>query len=161
MPIGLPAVGQKRECDRLARLGLGSRRNSVFSAPAREYLQARDFAQVRGMSLQSFYLLPKIRQLDDWINPRLQERVWEAHPELIFARLAGAPLADSKKTPAGRRRRLELLGGCDLPARPKGTLASLDDLLDAIALLRCAAEPARCLGGDQRDDRGLLMQIHY
>ena len=98
MPIGLPGPDQTRDCEREARRRLGPRRHSIFSTPARQYLHAQEFSQVRGMSLQSFHLLPKIRELDHWITPERQQRVMEAHPELCFLRLAGRPLEFSKKT---------------------------------------------------------------
>ncbi len=160
MPIGLPCLGQKRECDRLARLLLGPRRNSVFSAPGREYLNATSYAEVTGMSLQTFYLIPKIRQLDEWITPERQARVWEAHPELIFRRLAGSPLSHSKKTRQGRNQRLELLGFPELPTHFPSSRVSRDDFIDAAALLLCAGRPAHPLG-EQRDPKGLLMQIRF
>ena len=160
MPIGLPALGQVRECDRAARRVLGPRRHSVFSAPARPYLEAREFGQVRQMSLQSFHLLPKIRQLDAWITPERQQRVFEAHPELIFSRLAGHPLEQNKKSPAGRELRASLLPW-SVPPRPgKVSQVQPDDVLDALALLWCALKPDSPLGDEQRDARGLLMQIH-
>lgn len=159
MPIGLPLEGQGRECDYLARRILGARRNSVFPAPARTYLEARSFSEVRGMSLQSFHLLPKIRELDDWIDPGLQSRVWEAHPELIFARLAGGPLEETKKSPVGFQRRLNLIGATELEMPWKRSLVAPDDYLDALALLICARHPGIVLGGSQKDSRGLLMQI--
>ena len=160
MPIGLPALGQIRECDRAARRVLGPRRSSVFSAPARPYLEAREFGQVRHMSLQSFYLLPKIRQLDQWITPQSQQRVFEAHPELIFSRLAGHPLEQTKKSPAGRELRASLLPW-PVPTPPgKVSQVQPDDVLDALALLWCALHPGSPRGGEQRDSRGLLMQIY-
>ena len=144
----------------MARRLLGPRRSSVFSAPSRQYLSATEFCEVDGLSLQSFHLLPKIRQIDEWITPRLQMRVWEAHPELIFARLAGAALKESKKTEPGRMQRLQLLGNPQLPCDWKRSQVRLDDLIDAAALLRCARHPAEPLGDGQTDQRGLLMQIY-
>lgn len=159
MPIGLPAAGQTRACEGAARKALGPRRHSVFSTPPRRFLQARDFSEVRAMSLQSFYLLPKIRELDHWINPDDQSRVFEAHPELVFTRLAGQPLAHSKKTPEGRALRRSLLGNPLLPHWPS-RIAQEDDALDALALLRCAQQPGRPFCFEQRDERGLLMQLY-
>lgn len=159
MPIGLPLLGQSRECDRLARIGLGPRRHSVFSAPARCYLHAANFTEVSGMSLQAFHLLPKIRQLDSWIRPEWQTRVWEAHPELVFKRLAGEPLHDSKKTDPGASRRKALLGDPEIPQLWPRSQVQLDDYLDALALLYAAAQPGEIFGTGQTDEKGLLMQI--
>lgn len=160
MPIGLPGPGQLRDCERAARRRLGPRRHSIFPTPPREFLEARAFSEVRGMSLQSFYLLPKIRELDRWISPELQLRVFEAHPELVFQRLAGLPLEHSKKTAAGRALRESLLGmEHTAPSWPL-RLVQRDDVLDALALLRCAQEPGVPLGSDQRDERGLRMELY-
>ncbi len=86
MPIGLlddPRPGG-RPCDVEARRRLPGRTSSVFSPPPRRVLEARLFEEARGhgMTIQSFHLLPKIREIDAWIDPDRQLRVREAHPEL-------------------------------------------------------------------------------
>ncbi|MBN9413833.1 MAG: DUF429 domain-containing protein [Candidatus Eremiobacteraeota bacterium] len=159
MPVGLPGPGQSRDCEPAARRLLGPRRHSVFTTPPRRYLKARDFSEVQGMSLQSFHLLPKIRELDHWMTPARQARVFEAHPELVFTRLAGGPLQHSKKTPEGRNLREKLLAQT-LPSRWPRTSVQPDDVLDALALLRCAQAPGTPLCFQQRDEHGLLMQIY-
>ena len=53
-----------------------------------------------------------MRELDALLDsrPPLRNRVFEAHPELAFARLnGGAPVLASKKTEEGQRVRLALL----------------------------------------------------
>lgn len=166
MPIGLPDAGA-RPCDVAARRLLGPRRSSVFPAPVRAVLGARDYADAlarsraidgRGLSVQAYNLLPRITDLDGCIDPALQERVVEAHPELCFAGLAGAPLAESKRTAAGRAARLALVG--PVPTVPGG--AAMDDALDAIALLTTAKRllrgRVRRLGGEL-DAHRLRMEI--
>ena len=49
------------------------------------------------------------------MTPALQQRVYEAHPELAFQALAGHPIQDRKKTVAGREERLRVLD--DVQAR--------------------------------------------
>ncbi len=70
----------------------------------------------------------------------------EAHPELSFRQMAGAPLTDSKKTWAGMSRRRELLAeqGIDLPADlgEAGRQVAVDDILDAAAVAWTAARVA-------------------
>ncbi len=177
MPIGLSAqrVVGGRECERLARAKLGPRRSSIFSAPSRSVLSARDWAEVRGkgMSKQSFHLLPKMREVDEQMTVSRQRWIRETHPELAFARLAGAPLSASKRTAEGRAQRLRLLSGL-LPAstslyrqasstwRRKEVAA--DDILDALVLAFAACDMLRghshCLPARApRDPRGLRMQI--
>lgn len=166
MPIGLAPLGQKRSCDSLARKRLGRRASCVFPAPPRDLLHARDYEQVRvhGLSLQSFYLLAKIRELDALITPQLQERVFETHPELVFQHLnAGTPLV-SKKSEEGLQQRRELLNLTSTASFPK-KLCSEDDILDSAALLRAAEEwadePRRIPLKPERDSRGLRMEICF
>lgn len=162
MPMGLPAAG-RRACDVEARRRLGVRRSSVFPAPSRAALAAASFADVSGLSLQAWHLVPKVRELDSLLTPALQSVVVEAHPELSFATLAGAPMASPKRTAAGRAERLAALGRLapDPFVVPRG--AAADDVLDAVVLrwtaARWASGTALVLGDGARDERGLAMRI--
>lgn len=173
MPIGLPDAGP-RACDLAARRRLGPRRASVFPTPVRAALGAPTYAEAlarsraadgRGLSRQAFNLLAKIAELDAVVRPELQDRVVEAHPEMAFARLAGRPCLDPKRTAAGRVERLALLHRAGL-----GDLSSLrlpgaapDDVLDAAALTLTAARVrdgvAERLGDGARDPTGLRMEV--
>ena len=174
MPIGLAAAGQ-RACDVEVRRRLGARRASVFPAPIRAvlvasgYVEARDIGRAvdgRGMSKQSFHLLPKVRELDAVITPRLQRTVVECHPELCFALMTGAPCAHPKRTAAGRAERLAALRtafpdvDAHLAAPHRG--ARSDDVLDAFATAwtarRVVAGTAEHIGGEP-DERGLRMEV--
>lgn len=161
MPIGLPVSG-RRACDVAARRLLGPRRSSVFPVPARRFLHARSFDEVSGLSIQAFNLLPRIAEVDGLVDPTLQDRVVESHPELAFARLAGAPLAEPKRTALGITRRAALLGVDDI-LRPRGARA--DDVLDALVLVRTARRiadgTAERLGDGSVDERGLRMEIAW
>ncbi|MDY7101215.1 MAG: DUF429 domain-containing protein [Actinomycetota bacterium] len=151
MPIGLTDRGP-RPCDRAARRALGPRRSSVFPAPIRPLLGIDDYETAlatarrlddgRGLSRQSFNLLGAIEALDRAVRaPGVDaERVVEVCPELSFALLAGHPLAEPKRTAAGRadRRRLlvEHVAGIDEVLdgpTPRG--AATDDVLDACAVV--------------------------
>jgi predicted RNase H-like nuclease len=171
IPIGLPDTGARR-CDIEARRRLGSRRSTVFPAPPRALLHQRDYQRAartkrsldgKGLSKQTFHLLPKIADVDSSMHPDLQARVVEAHPELAFVELFGAPL-DSKHTPVGRDRRQDLVQRFTGP-RPLPVLAGArrDDVLDAVVLTRTAAKVvqghATRLGDGARDARGLVMEI--
>ena len=74
-------------------------------------------------------------------------RVVEVHPELSFAAMASAPLADAKTTWTGMqcRRRLLLTEGVDVDADlgTAGRRAGVDDLLDAAAVAWTARRVAR------------------
>jgi len=113
IPIGLldkPQPGG-RECDRQARKLLGCRASSIFTPPTRPMLKATRYEQVRtqGLSIQSFNILPKIREVDQLMTPQLQRIVHEAHPELVFMSLAGTPMQYNKKTREGRNERVQAL----------------------------------------------------
>ena len=159
VPIGLLQAGP-RHCDLQARNLLGARRSSVFPAPGRRLLRARRYG--RQCSIQLWNILHKIREVDEAMTPRLQRRVREAHPEVSFALLNGAPLCFAKKSADGeaeRRRLLRPIFG-EIPAVPG---AARDDVLDAYALLwsahRTRRGEARVLGGGERDERGLQCEI--
>ncbi len=172
IPIGLPDAGT-RACDVDARRRLGPRRASVFPAPVRATLGAATFADAlaahraadgRGLSQQAFHLLPKIAEVDAALAGSDQPRLNEAHPELAFAVLAGAPLSHAKRTPAGAAERLALLApelGSVRPPVPRGS--ARDDVLDAVALTttarRIATGRADRLGDASRDGAGRLMEI--
>lgn len=178
MPIGLPDSGA-RGCDALARAALPpERRSSVFLHLRRPLLNHADYASAnawgkadgKGLAKQAWFLLPKIADIDAWITPARQRRVWETHPELIFLGLNdGAPLP-KKSTAEGLalRRRVLLRHGLTRIDALADTLdrraAKLDDLYDAAALALAARRFAQGGGtrlGGERDSRGLRMEIWY
>lgn len=181
IPIGLLDRRQVggRECDRLARRRLPGRASSVFSPPVRGLLGATRYGQVRGhgLSIQAFGIMAKIREVDRLMSPGLQERVYEAHPELAFRSLAGAPMRHNKKTPAGREERLRALERLasfrtvralldTVATRYRRSQVGLDDCLDACVLAwlagRVGAGVARRLPAQPPlDARGLRMEIWY
>jgi len=184
MPIGLldrPVPGG-RACDREARKLLGrGRASSVFTPPTRPGLAATVYADVSsfngaGMSKEAFNILPKIREIDDAIDVVDQKRVFEAHPELAFAALAGTPMRHNKKTPAGRRDRVRLLrrlfgSAFQDPVRLRlehgAANAAFDDVVDAYVLalvadrIRRGAGVRLPAGKPPHDRRGLRMEIWY
>jgi predicted RNase H-like nuclease len=175
MPIGLLNQA-RRACDVEARRLLGPRRSSVFPAPSRVTLDAADYddacrrsraAVGVALSRQAFNLLPKIRQLDRLVDPADQDRLVEAHPECAFARLAGRPLAEPKRTAEGQAVRRRLLIDHDeafgpLLARSSGlpTLDLIDAAVLAITAKRVAAGDEHRLGHDV-DPTGLSATIVY
>ena len=161
MPIGLLQISNKggREPDILARTILGKKGASrVFSPPIRQVLYAETYQEALeisqktppdgiGLSKQSFYLLPKIRQIDEWLQakPEIQSVVCETHPELSFWAM-GNQTAPSKHTQLGIAYRIDLLEQQNIwnPSfldvlnsngsnRKKGI--KTDDILDALACM--------------------------
>jgi predicted RNase H-like nuclease len=187
MPVGLPHDARRRRCDTLARALLPGRRGAaVFSPPCRRALAAADHAEAsrinrqvtgRGLSIQAWNLAPRIREVDALLEarPELVGVVVEAHPEVVFHRLAGfdeprsEPLPP-KRTPPGRRVRRTLLeralpGSGDLLDRVRvpRRVAGADDWIDALvlaALLHRAQGDVELLPDPpDRDARGLPMAL--
>lgn len=185
MVIGLPEQAERggRECDRAARKLLGwPRASSVFSPPARAALAAATYAEALalnrahsadglGIAKQAFHLFPKLRAVDAVLTPVLQEQVVEVHPELSFYAMNGdAAVAPSKRTEAGRHRRLGLLEACGFAAvreavtQHAGDGLQPDDILDAHAVCWSAGrilrgEAVRVPADPPTDARGLRMEI--
>lgn len=177
MPLGLLGSGW-READRTARGLLGPRRSSVFAIPPRAVWEQASYQAAsqrcreltgQGLSIQAWGLRARLLEADRF-RDNCGFPLYEVHPELAFCVLAGAPLAHSKHTAAGRERRRELLSraGIALPQLPRARVrrAPVTDTLDAAAVAcsawRIAAGlavviPAR----PQRDDRGLPIAIRY
>ena len=120
IPIGLSDGNKPRECDLAARKILrGKRASSVFPAPIRQCLWAKDYETAskicfeysgKKLNRQSFALLEKIRQVDDSMTPVLQRRVREIHPEISFWELNDKkPVPQNKKTVPGQAHRHKML----------------------------------------------------
>ena len=183
MPIGLLNDDSSRHCDALARERLRPyRSSSVFGVPPRAVTRISDYPQAnalsreltgKGLSKQSFYLFPKIRELDDWlVSPERQGEWWECHPEVAFAQLNnGVALKASKKSEEGQAERMSFLA--DLPGvntalerareiyKRKDLLP--DDCIDALVCLLTAErdQHQRILipATPDKDERGLTMGI--
>jgi len=187
IPIGLLDTGQQggREVEREARKVLGSgRKSSVFSAPIRPVLNAQNYAEAgeltvansadgKGLSVQSYAIVAKIREVDRAMSPQLQERVVETHPELGFQALnQDKPLVAGKAIAAGLIQRLRLLAvlrlGDVVEEASSGIIkgASLDDVLDATiccwTAYRIATGKAQRIPSDPPvDSRRLRMEMWW
>lgn len=160
MPVGLSDGQFTRKVDsRLRRLLKPSRHQSVFTPPCRESLQANDFQEAlqinrrvtgKGISLQSWHLAPKIKELDLFLQelPEWNKVIYESHPETCFYFLNGQHIVPgSKKTAAGRDQRLAILKDYDKVAKQayldalqefKRSEVRYDDLIDALCLCQVA-----------------------
>lgn len=178
IPIGLleePSTGG-RECDKEARLLLGTpRRSSVFTPPTRAALASATYEEAQGfgagMSRQAFGILPKIREVDQLMTSAVQETVREIHPELCFYGLTGYPMRHNKKSTDGNAERLRALQDSfprirqALGVFPRSQVAS-DDILDAYAAawtaLRIVDNIAeRIPPHPPIDAKGLRMEMWY
>jgi predicted RNase H-like nuclease len=176
IPIGLTEKGP-RVCDIEARKFVGVRRSSVFPAPLRSMLAARDYAEAcnirfglerKKCSKQLWAITPMIRDVDRCLTPSLQVRVREGHPEVSFARMNGGCLIHSKHKPEGREQRVKLLEGHFQDVRSRlADLSSMrldGDIIDAFACLwtarRIKNDVATRFPADALfDDHGLRMEI--
>ncbi|MCZ6918518.1 MAG: DUF429 domain-containing protein [Gemmatimonadetes bacterium] len=184
IPIGLPdrVARGGRAADREARKLLKPRRHaSVFSTPPRAVLQARAYEEANelhransegelGMSRQAYGILPKIAEVDDLMTPRIQQRVFEVHPELSFMELnGGTPIDQGKSRVGGILARIRLLSEVGLTEGLEDLAGGmgktgLDDILDATAAAwttgRIIKEEAfRLPEPAETDVRGLRMEI--
>jgi len=173
MPLGLLETGW-READRAARGLLGPRRSSVFAIPPREVWAQTSYQAAnqrcreltgQGFSIQAWGLRAKLLEANQY-RDTCGHPLYEVHPELAFGALAGAPLAASKHTGAGRdlRRGLLARAGIEIPGGYPATL--LGDILDAAAVawsaLRIAAGQAVTIPSvSQHDGRGREISIRY
>jgi predicted RNase H-like nuclease/ADP-ribose pyrophosphatase YjhB (NUDIX family) len=155
IPIGLPD-SSGRTADAEARRVLVGKSSSIFSTPTRAALEAETYAEGRAANLaatggstsvsaQAYALREKVLQVDAWVRSVPGARVIEVHPEVSFARMAGAPLLPSKKDSDGVRARREALAaqGISAPAFFRGAGFGEDDLLDACAAAWTAVRHSR------------------
>ena len=173
MPLGLLADGW-RDADALARRALGRRGVTVFAIPPRPVWQQPTYAKAnkacrdltgKGLSAQTWGLRGKLLEADAY-RRNSPARLYEVHPELAFAALSGAPLQESKHTPAGLAIRRQLLAQAGLTLPPKVPGAAENDLLDAAAVAwsarRIAAGHALTLTNPaQRADDTTEIAIRY
>jgi predicted RNase H-like nuclease len=184
IPIGLLDRPGRRGCDVEARRMLGrNRASSVFPPPSRRSLSFRDYPTAsevnfqltgRRLNKQSFNISQKVREVDEAMEPEVQERVREAHPELCFQALnCGVAIRLNKKTAAGRQQRWRLLRGVlpRLSANPilppaLRACCAADDYVDALvcAWTAVCVEQSRALhvpSEPEIDGRGVRMEIWY
>jgi len=184
IPIGLPSMDiPDRKCESLARQLVKKRRSSVFSVPARSVLSKPTYEAASeenrrvlgvGLSVQSWALVPKIREVDQYLLQKREKRIREMHPEVVFWALnKETPMEYHKRKEKGLDERLALLerhyadsAACFDRARRaflKKEVAD-DDILDAMAgavtamkgpqLMSLPVEPLT-------DEEGLRMEMVY
>ncbi|HSO94723.1 MAG TPA: DUF429 domain-containing protein [Acidimicrobiia bacterium] len=175
--IPLGSNGPIRAADGAARRLLGRRGTSVFDPPPRDVLEAPDHGTAnrwcrerhgRGVSAQAWNLAHKMLDVEPhW--QRAPARIFEVHPELSFAAMAGSVVEDPKRTWAGHRTRARLLAdvGIGVPDELGAAGgAAPDDVLDAAAVAwsaaRIAAGTQRCVPDPaEHDAAGRPVAIWY
>ena len=157
MAIGLRSSAEQLRPDDLARKELGPRSSTIFPIPCRqavyaateeEQKQANIKALGKSLSKQTINIIPKIRELDEFLNghPEYKNRILESHPEVDFARLRGSAVMTWKKGYPGFTERAGILKKylpredfSGLWKRAKELKCNPDDLLDAVCLAVTAA----------------------
>ena len=117
MPVVLSEV-IPRQADQLARKLLSKKASSVFTAPTPEMLDQPNYEKAslvskrlfgKSMSLQSWYLFPKIKDVQTMIHHE-DMQIYEIHPELSFRAMNNEQvILESKKTQEGFALRKALL----------------------------------------------------
>ena len=187
IPIGLPDKNKKhRSCDSIARRLIGPRRSSVFPPPSRAALERPTYRQAsdanskavdRKLAWQTFYLIPKVREVDRLLreNDAARKSVREVHPEVCFWAFAGErPMSSNKKRAAGREERLALLARVDrrtdaIVQSAKNAFlrreVAVDDILDALVATYTAEggdSPLRSIPAvPEADSCGLPIEMVY
>lgn len=127
IPIGLPDKQRPvRTCDVQARRLLGRpRSSSIFPPASRAALNAITYTSaseanlaeiVTKLNQQTWNILPKIREVDRFLAeyPDERETICEIHPEVCFTVFnGGRAITLNKKTPEGKRVRIDLLRRVD------------------------------------------------
>ena len=180
MPIGLEEYTQQggRLVDREARKNLIKRKSSIFNAPCRGVLKARNYDEANlyskknglGISKQSWNLVNKIKELDQILRTKKRPLIFESHPELCFQEMNGDALKFSKKETDGHKERIDLLSKSGFnkkflnkySIKDKNFLA--DDFLDACALSWTAKRVVdkkniNIPEKETKDNYGIIMQM--
>jgi len=191
IPIGLREKGsQERQCDKEARRLLKwPRCSSIFRAPCRgtleyyaDYPTAKEINKLltggKSLSKQSFSIMPKIKEVDDFLQEDISARstIREIHPEVCFWALnGGKPVMSKKKEADGFQERMTLLrnayrqtGAVDAViqhAKSKYPGMVADDIADAlVAAATALLTRHKVLTLPEKpevDERGLPMEMVY
>ena len=188
IPIGLRETeSSERLCDLESRKILNKRKSSIFPAPSRlaihcnryrEASQKNEEATGRKLSQQSFGIIPKIREVDVFIQSKeydaRRKRIREVHPEICFWGLnRSSEMNYKKKDTLGKCERIQLLGSYikdvekifdKTRTRYKKKQVADDDILDALV---CAATAffnsslSTFPLVPEKDTKGIAMEIVY
>ena len=184
IPIGLGSQSHPRTIDGILRRELGKRSSTVFNAPVRTAVYAKNYTEAKAknraiegksISVQSFNICTKISETDEFLTQQNHIEMIESHPELCFKYLNGGKVVLSKKsTTEGIEARLHILSQYDpkiselfqkILAETKRKQAKKDDILDAICLCvvnQRAAENLHFLKDkNQSDEKGIEIKIAY
>ncbi len=181
IPIGLDIDLKKggRIVDKLARKELLTNKSSIFNAPSRLVLNAKNYEEANkinkskgmGLSKQSWNLVKKIKEVDEYIRNSNKTIIFESHPEIIFQIMKRGKVSSKKKNEEGiiERRNLLVKNGFDKVflernLSAKDNFYKQDDFIDACSLFwsanRAIANSEVKIPNDTvLDSEGIIMQI--
>jgi predicted RNase H-like nuclease len=181
IPIGLDIDLKKggRIVDKLARKELLTNKSSIFNAPSRLVLEAKNYEEANkinknkgmGLSKQSWNLVKKIKEVDEFIRNSNKTIIFESHPEIIFQVMKKDKVSTKKKNDEGiieRRNLLEKNGFnkvfLERNLSAKDSFYKKDDFIDACSLFwsanRAIAKTEIKIPNDMvLDSEGIIMQI--
>jgi len=181
IPIGLDIDLKKggRIVDKLARKELLTNKSSIFNAPSRLVLEAKNYEEANkinknkgmGLSKQSWNLVKKIKEVDEFIRNSNKTAIFESHPEIIFQVMKKDKVSTKKKNDEGiieRRNLLEKNGFnkvfLERNLSAKDSFYKKDDFIDACSLFwsanRAIAKTEVKIPNDiVLDSEGIIMQI--
>lgn len=180
VPLGCPNSLDEIRPEPMIRPYLKKRASSVFNVPALQCFTSNQYDEVnkinklilnKGLSRQSFGIMPIIRKVNDFILNYPQLNIHESHPELVFTWLKGDICTYSKHTDEGIQERVEILTS-NLPLTRNSLTKALltysksyhQDIVDSCALLVCAhlMDERGCITipeYPQRNSQGIEMKI--
>ena len=181
IPIGLDIDLKKggRIVDKLARKELLTNKSSIFNAPSRLVLEAKNYEEANkinknkgmGLSKQSWNLVKKIKEVDEFIKNSNKTIIFESHPEIIFQVMKKDKVSTKKKNDEGiieRRNLLEKNGFnkvfLERNLSAKDSFYKKDDFIDACSLFwsanRVITKTEVKIPNDIfLDSEGIIMQI--
>lgn len=185
IPIGLSSKKLERTIEKKLRSELKNKHSSVFNPPCREALYEKDYLTAKqknieiegkSLSIQSYNISNKIKEIDEYLSLNPQIEIIESHPELCFKYLNNGNVLLSKKSKYnGLQERKNILFGYDEKLKDlfelieNNTLrkdVARDDICDAICL--CLVNK---LGSKEKlsfikdiiasDDKGIKIRLAY
>jgi len=181
IPVGLDIDLKKggRIVDNLARKELLTNKSSIFNAPTRLVLDAKNYEEANkinkskgmGLSKQSWNLVKKIKEVDEYIRNSNVTIIFESHPEIIFQIMKKDKITTKKKNDEGIIERKNLLekNGFNKVFLEKNLSArdsfyKKDDFIDACSLFwsanrAIASTEVKIPNNIVFDSEGIIMQI--
>jgi predicted RNase H-like nuclease len=162
-----------RPCDAAARKLVAPCGSRVFNAPVRDVLSATTYDEAlrisrarcgKGISKQTWYLVPKIAEVEAWFGSAPYP-VYEVFPEAAFGAMVGRVVVEPKRSRDGEEIRRRALDGQGIAAAARVAGAGRDDLLDACAVAwsarRLAHGDGACVPDPPPVVRGHAQAIWY